>query len=63
MADVLSYSTQEEERSGKMANVLHESILSATSQPQCNMIIIGEKIQFNYEKDIEFGKIYKMFKE
>jgi hypothetical protein len=46
-----------------MVNVLHESILSAASQPQCNMIIIGGKIQFNYEKDMEFKKIYEMFKE
>jgi Integrase zinc binding domain len=63
IADALSHSTQEEERSDKMANVLHGSILSTTSQPQCNTIIIGGKIQFNYEKDMEFRKIYEMFKK
>jgi hypothetical protein len=63
MTDTLSRSTQEEERSGKIVDVLHGSILSITSQPQCNMVIIGEKIQFDYEKDTEFEKTYKMFKE
>jgi hypothetical protein len=63
MANALSHSTQEEERSGKMVNVLRRSILSATSQPQCNTVIIGGKIQFNYTKDMEFRKTYEMFKE
>jgi hypothetical protein len=53
----------EEERLDKMTNVLCESILSVTSLPQCNMVIIGGKIQFDYSKDMEFVKTYEMFKE
>jgi hypothetical protein len=52
-----------EERSGKMTDVLHESILSTISQSQCNMVIIDGKIQFDYKKDTEFKKTYEMFKE
>jgi Integrase zinc binding domain len=63
VANALSHSTQEEERSGKMADMLHGSILFTTSQPQCNMIIVDEKIQFDYVKDTEFRKIYEMFKK
>jgi hypothetical protein len=46
-----------------MADVLCRSILSTVSQPQCNTVIIGGKIQFNYEKDMEFRKTYEMFKK
>jgi hypothetical protein len=46
-----------------MVNVLRKSILSAASQSQCNMVIIGGKIQFNYSKDMEFRKTYEVFKK
>jgi Integrase zinc binding domain len=39
------------------------SILSTTSQSQCNTVIVGGKIQFNYTKDTKFKKTYETFKK
>jgi 3-methyladenine DNA glycosylase Tag len=57
VADALSRNTQEEERSDKMADTLHESMLfNASSHLQA---VSMDKLKFKYEGDHEFTKTYK----